>query len=224
VYAPKAESYPDILDGDQVITVTLRNGKEITAKANSFTWGEHRDLDHKEIINWMYPADEPALDEPQNLKGNTEVTVTLRNDEVMESKVDDFIWGSIASTPESEIVHYVVGKAEPGEPCKEPKASWSGGKKVDTTKLPSAAELYGKSKPERNKYDRTITNKNGEMIVVDVYDVLQAFKVTCPALQHLLKKALACGLRGHKSRSGDLQDILDSAKRAIELEAVEIRE
>lgn len=56
-------------------------------------------------------------------------------------------------------------------------------------------------------------------VTIDVYDVLQAFEVTNPALQHLIKKALCAGLRGHKDREQDLNEILESAKRAIELES-----
>ena len=65
-----------------------------------------------------------------------------------------------------------------------------------------------------NKYLHEI--KSG--IFVDVYDVLMAWNVTNPALQHLIKKALQAGERGHKSREQDLQDIIDSAIRAKELE------
>lgn len=65
-----------------------------------------------------------------------------------------------------------------------------------------------------NKYLREI--KPG--IFVDVYDVLMAWNVINPALQHLIKKALQAGERGHKSRKQDLQDIIDSAIRAKELE------
>ena len=54
-------------------------------------------------------------------------------------------------------------------------------------------------------------------VFVDVYDVLMAWNVTNPALQHLIKKALQAGERGHKSREQDLQDIIDSAIRAKEL-------
>jgi len=68
-----------------------------------------------------------------------------------------------------------------------------------------------------NKYQRTIAVRNREPVVVDVYDVLEAFKVTCPALQHLIKKALCAGLRGHKDTAEDLRDIEASAKRAIQL-------
>ncbi|QHJ79991.1 MAG: hypothetical protein [Bacteriophage sp.] len=63
------------------------------------------------------------------------------------------------------------------------------------------------------KYDRQCKG-----VVIDVYDVLQAFEVINPALQHLVKKALCAGLRGHKKREQDLVEILESAKRAIELE------
>lgn len=65
-----------------------------------------------------------------------------------------------------------------------------------------------------NKYQREI--KPG--VFVDVYDVLKAFSVVNPALQHLVKKALAVGQRGHKDAAEDLQDIIDSAIRAKELE------
>ena len=64
-----------------------------------------------------------------------------------------------------------------------------------------------------SKYHREI--KPG--VWVDVYDVLVAWSVTNPALQHLIKKALQPGERGHKDTSEDLKDILASAKRAIEL-------
>ncbi|MGL5485871.1 MAG: hypothetical protein ACRDC6_06225 [Shewanella sp.] len=55
-------------------------------------------------------------------------------------------------------------------------------------------------------------------VSIDVYDVLKAWGVTNPALQHLIKKALQCGERGHKDAQQDLQDIIDSAVRAKELE------
>lgn len=61
-------------------------------------------------------------------------------------------------------------------------------------------------------------NRSCKGVTIDVYDVLQAFNVTNPALQHLVKKALAVGQRGHKDKMEDLRDILASAQRAIELE------
>ena len=63
-----------------------------------------------------------------------------------------------------------------------------------------------------SKYTKTIHG-----VSVDVYDVLQAWGVSNPALQHLIKKSLQCGQRGHKDNAQDLQDIIDSAIRAKEL-------
>jgi hypothetical protein len=69
-----------------------------------------------------------------------------------------------------------------------------------------------------NKYQRTIcVAGTTNSLTVDVYDVLEAFKVTCPALQHLAKKALCVGIRGHKDTEQDLKDIIASAQRALQL-------
>lgn len=69
-----------------------------------------------------------------------------------------------------------------------------------------------------NKYQRTICEAGTtNSLTVDVYDVLEAFKVTCPALQHLAKKALCVGIRGHKDTEQDLKDIIASAERALQL-------
>ncbi len=65
-----------------------------------------------------------------------------------------------------------------------------------------------------SKYDRPCKG-----VTIDVYDVLKAFEVTNPALQHLIKKALCAGLRGHKDKEQDLCEVLASAQRGIELEA-----
>lgn len=68
-----------------------------------------------------------------------------------------------------------------------------------------------------SKYHREI--KPG--VQVDVYDVLRAWDVRNPALQHLIKKALQPGARGHKTLEQDMADIVASAKRAQELEGDE---
>lgn len=72
-----------------------------------------------------------------------------------------------------------------------------------------------------SKYDREIIGRDNEgnlrVITVDVYRVLSAFEVTDPALQHLIKKALCAGLRGHKDTDQDLHDIIDSGHKALTL-------
>jgi hypothetical protein len=65
----------------------------------------------------------------------------------------------------------------------------------------------------KNKYSREIAKG----VWIDVYDVLRAFEVTDPCLQHLVKKALAVGKRGHKDAEEDYRDILASSKRALEM-------
>jgi len=69
---------------------------------------------------------------------------------------------------------------------------------------------FGYGEP-KNKYSREIFPN----VFIDVYDVLRAFKVEDGALQHLIKKALADGQRGHKDQMQDRIDIRDSAESAI---------
>lgn len=66
-----------------------------------------------------------------------------------------------------------------------------------------------------NKYKREI--KQG--VEVDVYDVLIAWNVTNPAVQHAIKKLLQPGQRGHKDVIQDLEEAMISIGRAVELES-----
>jgi len=52
----------------------------------------------------------------------------------------------------------------------------------------------------------------------DVYDVLKAFQVCNPAIQHAIKKLLMPGKRGHKDKLQDLLEAKQSIVRAINLE------
>lgn len=64
----------------------------------------------------------------------------------------------------------------------------------------------------RSKYHKQIRGET-----VDVYDVLSAFGVTCPATQHALKKLLMPGQRGAKNELQDLAEARQAIDRAIEL-------
>lgn len=70
------------------------------------------------------------------------------------------------------------------------------------------------------KYLRKIHSADGvgESINVDIYCVIEAFNITCPALQHALKKILACGQRGKGSKIDDIQGVFDAMWRALELQ------
>lgn len=52
----------------------------------------------------------------------------------------------------------------------------------------------------------------------DVYAVLEAFNVTCPARQHAIKKLLCSGIRGKGDTIQDLQEARDAIDRAVQME------
>lgn len=70
-----------------------------------------------------------------------------------------------------------------------------------------------------NKYHRVIGDATDlkKNATVDVYSVLVAFGVTCPACQHAIKKLLCAGLRGKGDARQDLTEARDAITRAIEL-------
>lgn len=86
---------------------------------------------------------------------------------------------------------------------------------------------------EGRKYLRVITCSNGLPIqgedvgaypglVVDVYDVIEAFGITCPARVHAVKKLLCAGSRGKGDTLEDLKGVLAAVHRAIELEEARV--
>jgi hypothetical protein len=54
--------------------------------------------------------------------------------------------------------------------------------------------------------------------VVDVYAVLDAFGVSCPARSNAIKKLLCPGDRGYKGKLTDLGEAIDSSIRAFEMQ------
>lgn len=67
-----------------------------------------------------------------------------------------------------------------------------------------------------NKYLRQIHVINDDR--VDVYSVLEAFNVTCPARAHAIKKLLCAGLRGKGDTLQDLKESVEAVTRAIQIE------
>lgn len=74
---------------------------------------------------------------------------------------------------------------------------------------------------EGKKYLRLIhpANGDGRPIYVDVYSVLVAFGVTCPATAHAVKKLLAAGQRGKGDKKADLVGAIAAINRAIDLDS-----
>lgn len=76
---------------------------------------------------------------------------------------------------------------------------------------------------KRSKYHHLIAivdmpDGSKHEVWVDVYDVINAWAVNNPAQQHLIKKALQAGDRGHKDYAEDMDDIIASAERAKDLQ------
>lgn len=75
------------------------------------------------------------------------------------------------------------------------------------------SELMVRENSKHSHYFKDVS----ELTSIDVYKVLQLFEVNDPCLQHIVKKALCAGQRGHKDFKKDIQDILDTAKRCVEI-------
>lgn len=73
-----------------------------------------------------------------------------------------------------------------------------------------------------NKYHRHIYSclNEGEDVIVDVYQVLEAFDVRCPARQHAIKKLLCAGLRNKGSELQDITEAKDALNQAIHLQQI----
>lgn len=70
------------------------------------------------------------------------------------------------------------------------------------------------------KYDRLVRPKHTTEtggVYIDVYDVILAFNVTCPARQHAIKKLLCAGLRGKGDVIQDLEETKVALDRAIHI-------
>lgn len=92
-----------------------------------------------------------------------------------------------------------------------------------------ASTSYNKNRPatttidkhEGKKYLRQIQSAlpiETLKLDIDVYCVIEAFKITCPAQQHALKKILCAGERGKGTKQHDFTGAIAALNRAIELE------
>ena len=68
-----------------------------------------------------------------------------------------------------------------------------------------------------NNYEMTFYSTDGKVFQADVYSVLVAFGVICPARAHAIKKLLMPGQRGDKGEIQDLDEALVSVSRAIDM-------
>lgn len=67
------------------------------------------------------------------------------------------------------------------------------------------------------KYEATIIGLCGTVVKIDIYRVLDAYPQVDPHIEHLIKKALKPGERGHKDKRTDYLNIIESAQKALKL-------
>jgi hypothetical protein len=69
------------------------------------------------------------------------------------------------------------------------------------------------SEKKHSHYFKDVSNLG----YIDVYRVIDLFKIGHPCLQHAVKKLLVSGGRGHKDEDRDIQDVIDSCVRWQEM-------
>ena len=89
---------------------------------------------------------------------------------------------------------------------------------LDNKTIPSDVIEHDNNNKYSRKIKTIVVDGIDHDIYVDVYDVLTAFKTDNPAVDHAVKKELAPGVRGVKSRIQDFMEARDSLNRAIEIE------
>ena len=90
---------------------------------------------------------------------------------------------------------------------------------VQKTKAAARPEqpAHAGSKYKRQIHQTLPEGIAGASVIVDIYDILRAWDVRDPAIQHAVKKLLQPGQRGSKSAVQDLREAIGSIERAIQL-------
>lgn len=91
---------------------------------------------------------------------------------------------------------------------------------VDETDVRRASDHAVVTGPDpTTKYNRTIQSviEPNKVMTVDVYCVLRAFGISCPAQQHAIKKMLMPGKRGKGTFEQDMREAIIAIERAIQL-------
>jgi len=182
------------VDDDVVVEIFLREGTHLEQEAGAVDWTRDDDSGNGDVMEYR----------------------VLGSTHERGGEMNNWIeWTGGEQPVDDEVVVDIVMRVGSLEEQTAGVVDWAndGGNSdvIGYRVLYDIAPSYRKP-AETGKYTRIIKSET-----VDVYDVLQAFYVTNPALQHLIKKALCVGIRGHKTAEQDYQDIIDSAIRAKEI-------
>jgi hypothetical protein len=86
--------------------------------------------------------------------------------------------------------------------------------KQGTDNTPTTGDDMNKYQRKLNSFIMKTVGESEVEIVIDVYDVLNAYPSGCPPIDHAIKKLLCTGSRGAKDWETDLQEAIDSLERA----------
>jgi hypothetical protein len=134
------------------------------------------------------------------------------------------VWAPREHDPDGGTVF--IAEWDTDENNRKPRPWWSYGHTVtEDRRRPPTHWMPLPSLPARsssgtgtNKYRRLIIDRTtGQSVTADVYDILVAWGVACPATQHAIKKLLMPGQRGGKPARQDLEEALASVQAAIDL-------
>jgi hypothetical protein len=70
-----------------------------------------------------------------------------------------------------------------------------------------------KEKTKHSHYKKDVKHLD----YIDVYRIIDLYKLDDPCFQHALKKILVPGARGHKDLTKDINDIIDTMQRKLEM-------
>lgn len=112
------------------------------------------------------------------------------------------------------MLRWSLGIPEEAEP-EEAEPAPTQASTTDDCGEPAPAE-QPQFNPSGSKYLREFSCCVGGR--ADVYTVLEAFAVTCPARQHAIKKLLCSGIRGKGDVLQDLMEARDAVDRAIQMQ------
>lgn len=136
--------------------------------------------------------------------------------------MQDPVFCRVANGPHCFAMDETTAKAACGK-CGLPYEDWFKYPPITTKATAASLDPSKIENHEGKKYLRRIhaaISEEGKYpcIYIDVYGVLIAYKVECPAVGHAIKKLLAAGLREKGSTLDDLQGALAALYRAIELQ------
>jgi uncharacterized protein YodC (DUF2158 family) len=235
----RTDGYPKGLEGKK-LAVRQRDGEIFIGIVGEHKWLRHEhfntgDGTASDVMSYRIIEDKPAVPEKDPAKIAPKLWVAYKdvlNDEALAALRDVICeqWGlSINSNDAASIID-----AFKWADTFKGYSFWNDVCNGEYNKQKSAIELqdaeigipepvnvcfggvYVPDEEEEKHYAKSKYHKPCKGIVIDVYDVIVAFNVTCPAMAHAIKKMLMAGQRGAKDSIQDKEEAIASIKRSVE--------